>query len=206
MQLLDAYARIKSLKQPFVTTRDAAVCWNISSAHASQVLLRLSKSKIIIALNRSHWVINPMIDPLRIPEFIVSPWPCYISLHTALFYHGMIEQVPHVIYAVSLSRTKRYQTSLGVFSIHQLHPDFFFGFEMYGQDNIKMATPEKALLDFLYLKTAKSKLFSALPELELSQNFDTTRLEFMIHKISDIKRRTLIKNQLSSHLLTFDQT
>ena len=34
-----------------------------------------------------------------------------------------------------------------------------------------MATPEKALLDVLYLSSTKTRLFAALPELDLSAGF-----------------------------------
>ena len=42
-------------------------------------------------------------------------------------------------------------------------PDFFGGFETL-REHLHLATPEKALLDVLYLTTARSRLFAALPE------------------------------------------
>lgn len=77
----------------------------------------------------------------------------------------MISQIPAITYAVSIGRTKRYETPLGVVSFHHVHPSFFFGFETIGKGMVKMATPEKALIDFLYLSPSKSRLFRALPEL-----------------------------------------
>jgi len=63
----------------------------------------------------------------------------------------MISQIPEIVYAVSISRARLYKTSLGTFSIHHLDPGFFFGFQSVGRMGIKMASPEKALVDFVYL-------------------------------------------------------
>ncbi|MBI5756357.1 MAG: hypothetical protein HZA12_05465 [Nitrospirae bacterium] len=43
---------------------------------------------------------------------------------------------------------------------------FFFGNEPVGKFGIKMATPEKALLDFLYMGPAKSKLIRYLEDIQ----------------------------------------
>ena len=40
-----------------------------------------------------------------------------------------------------------------------------------------MATPEKALLDVLYLSSTKTRLFSALPEFDLSAGFSISNAE-----------------------------
>ena len=64
-----------------------------------------------------------------------------MSLYSALQYHGIIEQIPSVVYAVTTGRTQRIETPA--------------------------ATPEKALVDTLYLRPARSNLFRKLPEAEL---------------------------------------
>lgn len=194
MKLIDALVALQKINVPLLTTRDAAAYWKISCMHASQLLSRLAKSGNIIALNRAHWVMNKNSDPLIIPEFLTAPWPSYISLQTALFYHGMIEQIPQTIYVISLGRTKLYETPLGAFSVHQIHPDLFLGFELFGKDNIKMASPEKALIDIFYLKTARSKLFHTLPELEIPKTFNHQKMQAIIERIPDQKRRGLVEN------------
>ncbi len=58
---------------------------------------------------------------------------------------------------------------------------------------IAMATPEKALLDYLYLRPARSNLFRALPELELQPKFNVKSARQMILRIPSIRRRTLVR-------------
>jgi hypothetical protein len=69
-------------------------------------------------------------------------------------------------YAVSLARTRRFTTPLGTVSVHHVQPAFFFSFEDAGRSGSRLAKLEKALIEFVYLTPARSKLFRALPELE----------------------------------------
>jgi hypothetical protein len=64
-----------------------------------------------------------------------------------MFFHGMVSQVPTVIYVASLTSTRRVRTEVGTFSIHRLSPRFFGGFETVEETGARVATPEKALLD-----------------------------------------------------------
>jgi predicted transcriptional regulator of viral defense system len=93
--------------------------------------------------------------------------PSYISFHSALCHHGLIEQAPQVIYVATLAPTRRVECPLGVVSFHQLSPDFYGGYEYDSHSTAEIATPEKALVDYLYLAPTKSRLFRALPEVEL---------------------------------------
>lgn len=75
--------------------------------------------------------------------------PSYISLESALFQHGVLDQAPHVLTCVSLNKTKRFRTELGELWFRRIKPDLFFGFQL--QDAVPLALAEKALLDRLYL-------------------------------------------------------
>jgi predicted transcriptional regulator of viral defense system len=108
---------------------------------------------------------DPTLDPLLLPEHLTAPFPSYVSLQSALFFHGMISQIPNVIYVASLAQTRTVGTSLGTFSIHRLAPRFFGGYETL-KSGVRLATPENALIDLLYLGPVRSRLFVHLPEIE----------------------------------------
>jgi len=112
----------------------------------------------------------------------------------------MISQIPVITFAVSISRTKKYETPLGVVSIHHVNPSFFFGFESLGRGIAKMATPEKALIDFLYLNPARSKLFRALPELDLSKAFSILKARKIISRIRSVRRKNLVTRLFAEHI------
>jgi hypothetical protein len=144
---------------------------------------------------RGRWATTTQIDPLILPEYLTLPFPSYVSLQTALFFHGMISQIPHIIYAASLARTKQYVTPFATISIHHIQADFFFGFEM--ADQIKIATPEKALIDTFYLTAARSRLFKKLPEIELPNTFDFKKADAIIKKIKSRRTRALVETRLN---------
>lgn len=198
MTLIEAQTKLKALGILVIQTSDASACLKITRQHASQVLARLAKTNIIFPIARGLWAFTEKADPLTFPEHLTAPFPAYISLQTALYYHGVISQIPDVVYAVSIARTRRYKNALGVISIHHMEPEFFFGFEVIGENQIKMACIEKALLDTLYFSPARSHLFQVLPEIELPENFNVKRAYDMIKKIPSVRLKTVVKNRLEA--------
>ena len=59
-----------------------------------------------------------------------------------------------------------------------------------------MATPEKALVDFLYLSSTRTRLFAALPELDLSAGFSIRNAERLLLRIPSRHRRTMVERNL----------
>jgi predicted transcriptional regulator of viral defense system len=193
MKLVDVHARLLEMEVAVFQTSDAAACLNINNVHASKLLARLSSAGHLVHLNRGLWAFKDRVESLALPEYLTNPFPSYVSLQSALYYHELISQIPTVIYAVSISRTKKYETPLGVVSVHHVNPSFFFGFESMGRGIAKVATPEKALIDFFYLSPARSNLFRALPELEFPKNFSAKKARRIIGQIRSVRRQTLVK-------------
>jgi predicted transcriptional regulator of viral defense system len=194
MKLINIYHKLNQLEQPVLRTNDVAAYLDITTTNASKILARLSEAKHIVHLARGLWAFPMYLDILALPQYLTAPFPSYISLQTALYYHGMVSQLPEVLYAISLARSKRFITPLGVISIHHVQPDFFFGYEEKSR-NVKMATPEKALVDIFYLTPAKSRLFTSLPELELPKDFSIQKTKNIINKIKSTSRKELVKKR-----------
>jgi len=199
MNALEALATVASLDAPVFTTADAAIRLGVPNGHAAVILKRLGASGQLIRLRRGVWARPGGVDPLALPEYLTAPFPAYVSLHSALYLHGMISQVPAVTYAVSLARTRRFSTPLGTVSVHHVQPSFFFGFEDAGRGG-RLATPEKALVDFLYLTPARSKLFRALPELEWPRRFRTRAARDIVRRIEPDRRRALVARRFEALL------
>lgn len=80
--------------------------------------------------------------------------PSYISLHSALSFYGMIPEEVVQQTCVTTLKTARFENAFGTFHYQKVNVDFFFGYEiklMQDGKGVKFATPEKALLDLLYL-------------------------------------------------------
>ena len=109
--------------------------------------------------------------------------PSYISLHTALAFYGIIPEAVTQITAVSTLKTNDFKNSVAQFSYKKIKPDLFFGYEQktFGNHTIKIATPEKAILDLLYLYP----FYNTEKEIEnLRLDEDFVRNELNIGKLS----------------------
>lgn len=199
MNALEALRSLVAIDAPVFTTADAAIRLGVANGHASVILARLAASGQLIRLRRSVWAKAGGVDPLALPEYLTAPFPAYVSLQSALYLHGMISQVPAVTYAVSLARTRRFTTPMGTVSVHHVQPSFFFGFEDAGHGG-RLATPEKALVDFLYLTPARSQLFRALPELEWPKRFSVRRVRAIAGRVEPPRQRTLVTRKLEALL------
>jgi predicted transcriptional regulator of viral defense system len=185
--------------KPVLTTGDAALHLGLSRSAASRALARLAAAGLVLPVRRGLWSLDLEIDPLRLPEHLTAPFPAYVSLQTALQRHGMIRQLPHVVYAASLAPTRRIRTRLGDFSVHRLAPTFFGGF-VTTKGGVRLATPEKALLDALYLTPARSRLFAALPEVEIPRRFDREAAWAWVGRIPPGPRREVVRRRLETLL------
>ncbi len=200
MTLVDVLSAVASMDVPVLTTREAAARLRVANGHASVSLARLAAAGHLVRLRRGVWALPGRVDPLALPEYLTAPLPSYVSLQSALYLHGMVSQMPAVTYAVTLARTRRYATPLGVVSLHHIQPAFFFGFEDRGDAGGRLATPEKALVDFLYLTPVRSRLFRALPELDWPKTFRVNVARDMVERIESARRRAFVAAKLDALL------
>ena len=200
MKLIDVYTKLKQLNLLVIQTNDVAAYLDVSINHANKLLSRISNTNQLIHIKRGVWVF-PDTDALVLPSFLTLPFPSYVSLQTALYFHNMISQIPSIIYAVSIGRAKTYKTPIATVSIHHIQPSFYFGYEEKGVNGLlKIASPEKALLDIFYLSQTKTRLFKTLPEVELPKNFKMAVAKSMIEKITSIRKRTLVQRGFSEFM------
>ena len=197
MTLTEALGKIKAIAQPVFRSADVVVALDIRKSHVSKLLERLAWHGHVVQLKRGLWALAEGLEPLALVPHVTAPFPSYVSLQSALYYHDMISQIPEVIYCVSLARTRTYVIPAATISVHHIPGSFFFGYEERGEQHVRMALPEKALLDFLYLSQAKSRLFTVLPEVEFPPKFNIKRAQNMIRKITDGRRRTLVLSRFN---------
>lgn len=80
--------------------------------------------------------------------------PSYISLHTALSHYGMIPEEVMKTTSVTTLKTAEFKNAFGVYAYQMVKRELMFGYQpkpMADGRSILFATPEKALLDLLYL-------------------------------------------------------
>jgi predicted transcriptional regulator of viral defense system len=111
MKLIDVLTKLKALNLPVIQTNDAAAYLNISVNHANKLLSRISATKQITHIKHGGWAF-PDTDPLVLPSFLTAPFPSYVSLQTALYFHNMISQIPSIIYIISVELPKHFNIAL----------------------------------------------------------------------------------------------
>lgn len=81
--------------------------------------------------------------------------PSYISQQSALNWHGLIPEFVPQITSVSTKKTTTLNTDVGSFAYFSVKKSLMFGYDLVRSKDlnyqIKMAYPEKAVLDLLYL-------------------------------------------------------
>ena len=137
------------------TTADFITLSGLTDVTSSQALLRLASQNLIVRIKRGVWVSKLVSDlnPYEAVPFLRAPWPAYVSLHSALADYGVVEEIPHVIYAVTSTMPRKYPTPIGKFRFHHLPDHLIWGFEVRqtGLGSYPVADREKAFLDLIYL-------------------------------------------------------
>jgi predicted transcriptional regulator of viral defense system len=79
--------------------------------------------------------------------------PSYVSLETALKYYGFIPEEIFQIISVSPKKTSSFNTSVSNFAYRHIKAKLYWGYQLiaFGEQNLLLAEPEKAILDYLYV-------------------------------------------------------
>lgn len=147
-----------------------------ASKHQVNVqLARFVRSGALVRLKRSLYAFSHT----QIDEFILANWlyrPSYISLESALNSYGIIPDIVPNVTSVSPTTSKTISTSRGTFLYSKINPNLFFGYRTISDPSSSltyfMAEPEKALLDYIYIRQVND-LTEARVETE---NLDPKRL------------------------------
>jgi predicted transcriptional regulator of viral defense system len=199
MTQLQMLLEISKLGLSVFSTQDIAAVFQVTSSAASQMLNRLKTEGAVMKIKDSLWALPEKIDALTAVKYLAYPEPSYVSMQSALFHHGLISQIPEIVFGATLhAKSLKFETPLGGYSLHHIHPDFFFGFEETGRRAALIATPEKALLDFFYLSASRTGLFSQLPEIEFPRRFSFAKCRQMIKRAPNARLRTVLIQKLDA--------
>ena len=192
MNKVSVIQAIGNVNRSVFTTREiATLCWG-SLSSTSQSLALLSEKGVVKKITRGIWVLpsHPNFTPFMVVPFLTPEQRVYVSFISALHLYGMIEQIPQVMYIATTGRGRIINTDVGTYSFHQLNPQLFRGFEWYGKrQDFLIASPEKALIDCLYISSRKGKRFGTFPELKIIPDFSFARAEEWVNLIPDKRIR-----------------
>ncbi|MEM6396019.1 MAG: hypothetical protein AAF741_06700 [Bacteroidota bacterium] len=115
--------------------------------------------------------------------------PSYVSLHSALKYHGFIPETVFEVTSVSTRKTKMIEFRNTRYRYRQIKDDLFWGYreETWRGLTYWLATPEKALIDLAYMEPQFSERDwleeMRFDEMELSDTIDWVKMMIYADRI-----------------------
>ena len=169
-------------------------------------LTRWCRKGLLVKLRNQYYAFSEYRQMPEFSRYVANRMyaPSYISLHSALSFYGMIPEEVVQLTSVTTLKTAKFENAFGTFHYQNVKTPLFFGYEMRTMQNgrgLMFATPEKALLDLLYLnpyyKSEQDMEELRLDEDYMQNDFNTSLMEEYLIKIGsktlDKRMRTLLK-------------
>ena len=180
-QIVLHYSKIVSFEQI-----QEAIGNEISDGAARKWVAELTQAGWLIRLKKGLYLVVTDISTLGfidVSELTIAQaliGDSYIAFDAALQYHGMFDQMLARIDSVTKGTTKAYKVGQTIYQFSHIKEDLYFGFneETLGNDQVKIAHAEKALLDMLYFRTSDYAVSLVLEKLQdYQEELDFARLK-----------------------------
>jgi len=170
-------------------------------------LTRWVNSGRIYQLRRGLYSIAPPYQKTRPHPFLIANHlqrASYVSLQSALAFYSLIPEAVNTTVSVTTGRPERLETPLGLYEFRHIKTDLLLGYQMtdLGEQSALVATPEKALLDLIYL-TPGGESPNYLRELRL-QNVDLLDLDILKKQSAVFDTPKMSKSVKNISQLIFD--
>jgi predicted transcriptional regulator of viral defense system len=180
---------------------------DVSSAQVRLQLSRWVRAGRLLQLRRGLYALAPTWRRVEPHPFLMAnrlQHGSYVSLQSALAFHGIIPEHVPVVTSVSSGRPETVNNSLGAFQFNHLTSSLLFGYsriEVAARQFAFVASPEKALLDLIHL-TPGADSESYLHELRLQNSAAVDRLKLDALARRSGKAKLIRAAQLATHLFT----
>jgi len=200
MNSLMSYVKLTQLGKSVLTTSQVSEALKFTTTGASKLLGRLATAGLIEPLCQGYWLFDLTASAFEIATELVSAENGYITSYSALFFYGMIDQIPDMINVASNGRPRIITTSRSRIKVQQLQPPLLTGFDK--TDGFLIAGPEKAYFDTLYLLNIKHKRALKPVEISLNDKFDFEKLNGFI----DLIPQTELQARMQRHVKNIGKT
>ncbi|MBU0534985.1 hypothetical protein KKC62_02345 [Patescibacteria group bacterium] len=148
MNNLNALQELQKYKKDFYTIRDLQNIFNVPVKSLRVQLSRWCKRGVFIRLTKGIYTpYNTDIEVDKVANQIY--YPSYLSFESALSYYGILSQIPYTLTFATQKKSKKLVLKDTQIEYTQLANRLFFGYIL--ENGIYLATPEKALMDTIYL-------------------------------------------------------
>lgn len=146
---------LRDHQKPYIRDTELAILLGGSEDRVHSWIKRAFKKEELVRLKRGVYLIDHLpLDAFEIAQHLYGP--SYISLESALSYHGWIPEAVYTTTSVSTKKSPTITTAIGIFSYeHTPAEQFFMCVERI--DGFLIAHPWKALADYVYVYRKKWK-------------------------------------------------
>jgi len=153
----------KALKNKFVfTTNDIK---KIDPGFHRRRLVEWQKAGYILKIRNGYYCFSDRVKSEQFNLYLANQLykPSYISLISAFAFYNLIPEAVFHVTSIATLKTATFKTDFGRFDYRNIKPSLFFGYKLEKTDHfiIKIAEPEKMILDYCYLIKP-----SAVPDFE----------------------------------------
>jgi hypothetical protein len=155
MDLLTETA-VKNAKTGLFTIADAQSWFNGGHASLLVALSRAMASGDVIHIRRGLYRLSRQLSPVLPNPYVIANLvygPSYVSMESALEYHGLIPEAVQIVFSVTGGRAKTFATPAGTFKyLHVPQFPLMAGVERHDDDPSGVyfvATPLKAICDIV---------------------------------------------------------
>lgn len=148
-----------SLPYDYFTNQDVAILFPGSDDRRYGLVKRAIASGEIIHIRRGFYCLARKYQKKGMNLYVLAQHisgPSYVSLESALSWHGWIPEAVHSITNASFKKSKEFNTPLGLFSYNRIPQKTFYSEVKRISDEsgntFLMASPLKALADYVYLQ------------------------------------------------------
>src|SRR3989344_4292704 len=174
---------LKSKKTVF-TPKDLLLLWQIENPdYLKTKIYRAVKSKQLIRLRRGIYVLDNSYNRLEMANKLITP--SYVSLQTILAQNGVVFQYDSRVWSVA--SYNREITVDGQKYVYKKIKEraLFDNSGVINKENASYASPERALVDLLYLE--KDAYFDNLDTIDLNKLLDIAK----IYKNISLEKRVI---------------
>jgi predicted transcriptional regulator of viral defense system len=178
---------------------------NVFGDYSSVQLSRWKNKGWITQLRKGQFLLTSQLDSVDRELLANEMKNSYISLEYALNYYNLIPEVPQKITLVTTARCETVSTPVGSFAYRQIQPTLFDGYElkesMLPERSVKIASPTKALFDFIYFsnrfKSRADFLDIRLNQGEVRNLFDSQSFLRWVERVRQLARINRLRNFLN---------
>ncbi len=148
--------KLREYTSDYLTYDDLCTLLPLTSNARYALIKRALKEGALIHLTkgvyyRGNYLQSKLPHPFELSHYL--RWPSYISLESALSFHGLIPEAIYTTTSVTFLRKSTLENSFGIFSFYTLpKAHFFLGVsrESSADGTFFVASPWKAITDYIY--------------------------------------------------------